>query len=89
MGLSQQVTELRAEKDRIKVEVAGVAERFAAKVTSLNEKIASLGEVDPDLSSDVSELSAMADELKNIGAEQAPPTDSEEPASVEPSAEEQ
>lgn len=93
MGLSQQVTELRAQKDRIKSEVAGVAERFAAKVSELNDKITSLGEVDPDLSADVTELGGMADELKNIGTEQTPteptepepvPTEPTEPSTEEP-----
>lgn len=81
MSLSQQVTELRAASSRVKTEVAGVAERFATKVAEMQARIDERGEVDPDLSADVAELSGMADELKAIGA----PTEPVEPTPVEPS----
>ena len=83
MGLSDQVTQLRAANERIAAETTAAGERVSALVQSLKEKIVSLGEVDPDLSGDVAKLDTIAEQLKQIGVE-APAPAPVEPAPVEP-----
>jgi hypothetical protein len=89
MGLSAQVNELRATQASMRQEIGNVAQRFEARVASMQEKINSLGEEDPDLQPDVDALKQDIETLKSIGAASEPtepPVEPPvEPAPVEPS----
>lgn len=83
MGLSDQVNELRAAQSDLKAEVGATADRVAAKLADLQSKLTAAGEVDPDLSGDVSDIRQDIAQLQQVAkAEEPAPV---EPAPVEPS----
>jgi len=87
-SISQQLTELRSQQDSMKQEIANVVARVSARFTAFEEKVASLGEVDPDLQPDIDAMKADVELLKNIAAETPAPEPPVEPTPVEPSPEE-
>lgn len=72
MGLSAQVEEMRGAFDELQGEVSATAQRVADLVASLEAKVLSLGEVDPDLQADIDEIKSETDKLKEIAAAPAP-----------------
>ena len=78
MGLSEQVSQMRQNQADLKAGIVSLSERLAAKLTAMEEKIASLGEPDPDLSADVAELREMSDQINALAVDA--PTDPNEPA---------
>ncbi len=85
MGLSEQVTQMRTAHADLKASVQSASDRVAKRFTSLEEKIASLGEVDPDLSADIQEVRDAIDALDAVAKDATTPEPEPEPAPVEPS----
>lgn len=86
-SISAQLNELRSQHDSMKQEIANVAARVSARFTAFEEKVASLGEVDPNLQPDIDAMKADVESLKNIASE-TPAEPPVEPTPVEPSPEE-
>ena len=85
MGLSAQVTELRDAFDAVQSEVDAVAQRVGDLVASMEAKIESLGEVDPDLQADIDEAKAIKAKLETIASTPTPePEPTPGPGDVEP-----
>jgi peptidoglycan hydrolase CwlO-like protein len=72
MGLNAQVTELRGAFDSLQSEVDAAAQRVLDKLASMEARIVSLGEEDPDLQADIDEVKSEVEKLKGIAAEAAP-----------------
>jgi hypothetical protein len=85
MGLSDQVTELRAAFDTVQTEIAAAAQRVDAKLAAMQAEIESRGEADPDLSADIQEVRDEVSKLQSIAAEAAPEPEPEPETPVEPS----
>ena len=88
-SISQQLADLRSARDAERAEIAAVADRVSKRLASLQEKIVSLGEVDPDLQSDVDSVKADIEQLKTIAPDETPvPAPEPTPTPVEPATEE-
>lgn len=72
MGINAQVTELREALTDQKTAVSEAAQRVLDKVASLEAKVTELGEVDPDIASDIADIRSETEAIKGIAAEPAP-----------------
>ena len=81
MGLSDQVTQMRALQADTKAAIQSTAERVQRAFDALLARLTAAGEPDPDLSSDLAEMQSSIDALNAIAPES--------PAEPEPSPVEQ
>lgn len=71
--LSEQVAELRAVNEELKMTIADEAMELNAKIDALEAKIAELGEPDPDLTDLIADMRSSVDAVEALsGTEETP-----------------
>lgn len=80
MGLNAQVEELRAAEAALSTEVDAAIQRVLDLIATMQTKIESLGEVDPDLQSDIDAAKADLEKVKGIAPASEPSVTPTEPA---------
>lgn len=71
-GLDQMEDRLMAQIDELRTAIEQVGTNLSAAVTRVEEKIAELGEPDPDLTADIARLQDIGSQLEDLADEDTP-----------------